>query len=165
MEQFFLYDTTLRDGTQGENISFTADEKIKIAKKLDDIGIHYIEGGWPGSNPKDVQFFDMAKRIRFKNARLTAFCSTHKADTGPEKDQNLKNLLDSETPAVTIFGKSWDLHVEQVMKNSLEKNLVMIQSTVEYLKHHDREVYMMPNIFLTGIRKTLIMLCRLYIQQ
>jgi 2-isopropylmalate synthase len=90
MEPTLLYDTTLRDGTQGEDISFSADEKVKIALKLDDIGIHYIEGGWPGSNPKDMQFFDLAKRVKFKTARLAAFGSTRKPGIQPDEDKNLK---------------------------------------------------------------------------
>ena len=97
MEPTLIYDTTLRDGTQGENISFSADEKVKIALKLDDIGIHYIEGGWPGSNPKDMQFFDLAKRVKFKTARLAAFGSTRKPGIKPDEDENLKALLESET--------------------------------------------------------------------
>ena len=103
MEPTLIYDTTLRDGTQGENISFSAYEKVKIALKQDDIGIHYIEGGWPGSNPKDMQFFDLAKRVKFKTARLTAFGSTRKPGIQPGEDENLKALLESETPTVTIF--------------------------------------------------------------
>ena len=93
MEPILLYDTTLRDGTQGENITFTADEKIKIALRLDDIGIHYIEGGWPGSNPKDMQFFDLAKRVTLKKARLVAFGSTRKPGIQPEEDENLKQFM------------------------------------------------------------------------
>ncbi len=95
MEPILLYDTTLRDGTQGENISFSADEKVKIAERLDDMGIHYIEGGWPGSNPKDIQFFDMAGRAKFKQARLAAFGATRKPGIAPEDDANLKALLET----------------------------------------------------------------------
>jgi len=113
MDPIFLYDTTLRDGTQGENITFSAEEKLNIAMRLDDIGIHYIEGGWPGSNPRDLAFFNLAKRVEFKHARLAAFGSTRKPDTRPEEDDNLKALLEAQTPTVTIFGKSWDLHVEK----------------------------------------------------
>ena len=105
MEQIFLYDTTLRDGTQGENISFSADEKVKIAERLDGLGIHYIEGGWPGSNPKDIQFFDMAKRVKFKQARLAAFGATRKPGISPEDDANLIALLGTHAPVMTIFGK------------------------------------------------------------
>ncbi|PQP34144.1 citramalate synthase, partial [Desulfobacteraceae bacterium SEEP-SAG9] len=125
MESILLYDTTLRDGTQGENINFSAHEKIKIAEWLDDLGIHYIEGGWPGSNPRDMQFFDLAKNTKLKNARLTAFGSTRKPGVDPGDDFNVKALLESKAPAVTIVGKSWDLHVEQVMNNTLEENLAM----------------------------------------
>jgi 2-isopropylmalate synthase len=152
MEPILLYDTTLRDGTQGENITFSADEKLKIALRLDAIGIHYIEGGWPGSNPKDMHFFDLAKRVEFKNARLTAFGSTRKPGIGPDADDNLKALLASETPAVTIFGKSWDLHVEDVMKNSLEENLAMIRDTVEFLSGNRREVIYDAEHFFDGYK-------------
>ncbi|MDJ0815381.1 MAG: citramalate synthase [Desulfobacterales bacterium] len=152
MEPILLYDTTLRDGTQGENITFTADEKVKIALKLDDIGIHYIEGGWPGSNPKDLQFFDLAKRVNFKNARLAAFGSTRKPGIQPGEDDNLKALLNSETPTVTIFGKSWDLHVEEVMSNTLDENIAMIRESVDYLKQHGREVIYDAEHFFDGFK-------------
>ena len=152
MEPIYLYDTTLRDGTQGENISFSADEKVKIALRLDDIGIHYIEGGWPGSNPKDIQFFDLAKRVTFNTARLVAFGSTRKPGIQPDEDSNLKALLASETPTVTIFGKSWDLHVEQIMANSLEENLSMIRDTVKFLKWNGRETIYDAEHFFDGYK-------------
>ena len=152
MEPIFLYDTTLRDGTQGENITFTADEKIKIALRLDDLGIHYIEGGWPGSNPKDMQFFDLAKRVKLNKARLVAFGSTRKPGVEPDDDSNLKALLTSETPTVTIFGKSWDLHVEKVMDNSLEENLAMIRDSVQFLKWNGREVIYDAEHFFDGYK-------------
>jgi 2-isopropylmalate synthase len=152
MEPIYLYDTTLRDGTQGENITFSADEKVKIALRLDDIGIHYIEGGWPGSNPKDMQFFDLAKRVSFKNARLVAFGSTRKPGTTPEQDPNLQALLASGTPTVTIFGKSWDMHVEEIMANSLEENLAMINHSVGYLKSNGRETIYDAEHFFDGYK-------------
>ena len=152
MEPIQLYDTTLRDGTQGENITFSADEKVKIALKLDNIGIQYIEGGWPGSNPKDLHFFDLAKRVELKTARLVAFGSTRKPGVQPDEDENLKALLESETPTVTIFGKSWDLHVEAVMNNSLEENLAMIRDTVQYLKQKGREVIYDAEHFFDGYK-------------
>jgi 2-isopropylmalate synthase len=152
MEPIYLYDTTLRDGTQGENITFSADEKVKIALRLDDIGIHYIEGGWPGSNPKDMQFFDLAKRVSFKHARLVAFGSTRKPGIKPEDDDNLKALLTSETPAVTIFGKSWDLHVEEIMANDLEENLAMITDSVQFLKSSGRETIYDAEHFFDGYK-------------
>ena len=152
MEPIYIYDTTLRDGTQGENITFSADEKVKIALRLDDIGIHYIEGGWPGSNPKDMQFFDLAKRVSFKNARLVAFGSTRKPETTPEQDPNLQALLASGTPTVAIFGKSWDMHVEEIMANSLEENLAMITDSVRYLKNDGRETIYDAEHFFDGYK-------------
>ncbi len=114
MESIIVYDTTLRDGSQGEKINFSAEDKLRIAQRLDDMGIHYIEGGWPGSNPRDVHFFELTKKVSFKHACLAAFGSTRRQNTRPEEDPNLIALLQSETPAVTIFGKSWDLHVKKV---------------------------------------------------
>jgi len=152
MEPIQLYDTTLRDGTQGENITFTADEKVKIALRLDDMGIHYIEGGWPGSNPKDMQFFDLAKRVKLKTSRLVAFGSTRKPGIQPDEDENLKALLASETPTVTIFGKSWDLHVEAVMDNTLAENLAMIRDSVKFLKWNGREVVYDAEHFFDGYK-------------
>jgi len=152
MEQILLYDTTLRDGTQGENISFTADEKLNIAAMLDELGMHYIEGGWPGSNPKDKQFFDLAKRIKFKNSRLSAFGSTRRSGISPEDDPNLKALIESGTPVLTVFGKSWSFHIEEIMGNTLKENLEMIKETVEYLKHNDREVIYDAEHFFDGYK-------------
>ena len=152
MEQILLYDTTLRDGTQGENVSFTADEKLNIAVMLDDLGIHYIEGGWPGSNPKDKQFFDLAKRTKFKNSRLSAFGSTRKSGISPEDDPNLKALIESQTPVLTVFGKSWILHIEDIMGNTLKENLDMIKETVEYLKHEGREIIYDAEHFFDGYK-------------
>ncbi|MBI1976362.1 MAG: hypothetical protein HYS56_02505 [Candidatus Omnitrophica bacterium] len=104
-----LYDTTLRDGTQGEGISLSANDKLRLAQRMDEFGIHYIEGGWPGSNPKDAEFFQRAKKLKLKNAKLAAFGSTRRADLSAGEDPNLKALLKAETKAVTIFGKSWDV--------------------------------------------------------
>mgnify|MGYP002064568872 CR=1 FL=1 len=140
MNHIEIYDTTLRDGTQGENISFTALEKLKIAQQLDDFGVHYIEGGWPGSNPRDMQFFDLAQDVKFKNARITAFGSTRKPGIDPADDPNLQALIQANTPAVAIFGKTWDLHIKQVMNNTLKENLAMIRESVAYLKENDLEV-------------------------
>ncbi|MDA3832357.1 MAG: citramalate synthase [Spirochaetales bacterium] len=153
MEPILLYDTTLRDGAQGENISFSAEEMIKIAQKLDDLGIHYIEGGWPGSNPRDERFFELAKNIKFQNARLAAFGSTRKPGIKPDDDPNLNALLKSGAPAVTIFGKTWDLHVKQVMKNTLKENLAMIRDSVECLKKNNREVIYDAEHFFDGYKK------------
>jgi len=152
MDPILLYDTTLRDGTQGENVTFSADEKLNIAMRLDDIGIHYIEGGWPGSNPRDVAFFNLAKRVTFKFARLAAFGSTRKPDTRPDRDNNLNALLETETPAVTVFGKSWDLHVEKIMNTTLPENLSMINDSVAFLKQHGREVIYDAEHFFDGYK-------------
>jgi 2-isopropylmalate synthase len=152
MKPILLYDTTLRDGTQGENITFSAEEKLNIALKLDDFGIHYIEGGWPGSNPRDLAFFNLAKKVTFKHARLAAFGSTRKPGCRSNEDENLKALIETETPTVTVFGKSWDLHVTQVMNNTLEENLAMIKDSVAYLKQHDREVIYDAEHFFDGYK-------------
>ena len=140
MEQVLIYDTTLRDGSQGENISFSSEEMLKIAKRLDQSGVHYIEGGWPGSNLRDARFFELAREAEFKHARITAFGSTRKANAPAENDPNLKALIDCQAPAVAIVGKSWPLHVEKVMGNTREENLDMIKESVQLLKSHGREV-------------------------
>ena len=151
MEPVLLYDTTLRDGTQGENINFSAEEKIKIARRLDDFGIHYIEGGWPGSNPRDKRFFELAANVEFKNARLTAFGATRRPGIAPEEDPNLAALLETNTPAVAVFGKTWDLHV-RIMNNTLEENLAMIGDTVAYLRDKGREVIYDAEHFFDGYK-------------
>jgi 2-isopropylmalate synthase len=140
MDSVFIYDTTLRDGTQGENINFTSEEKIRIAKRLDEIGIHYIEGGWPGSNLRDQRFFELAQQETFNRARITAFGATRKPNTEASDDPSLKALIVSGAPAVALVGKSWTLHVKQIMDNTLEENLAMIRDSVALLKSYDREV-------------------------
>lgn len=148
--QIFIYDTTLRDGTQGESISFSVDEKIRIARRLDKIGIHYIEGGWPGANPKDSEFFHKCKKETFQTARLVAFGSTRKPGIPASKDINLKALLHTQTPVVAIFGKSWTLHVEKIMQNTLDENLAMIRDSIEYLTSQNREVCYDAEHFFDG---------------
>jgi 2-isopropylmalate synthase len=148
--QIFIYDTTLRDGTQGESISFSVDEKIRIARRLDQIGIQYIEGGWPGANPKDSEFFHKCKKEVFQNARLVAFGSTRKPGIPASKDKNLKALLHTQTPVVAIFGKTWTLHVEEIMQNTLDENLAMIRDSVEFLTSNDREVCYDAEHFFDG---------------
>ncbi len=147
-----LYDTTLRDGTQREGISLSANDKIKIARKLDELGVHYIEGGWPGSNPKDAEFFTLVKEIPFEQAVITAFGSTRRADTPVEEDANIRALLEAETRAVAIVGKSWDLHVTQVLGTTLEENLRMIADSVSYLKDRGREVIYDAEHFFDGYK-------------
>jgi 2-isopropylmalate synthase len=150
MQDIVLYDTTLRDGTQGENINFTALEKLKIAQRLDDVGIHYIEGGWPGSNPRDREFFQLAKRTPLCRSRLAAFGATRRPGIPANMDHNLAALLEAETPVVAIFGKTWDLHVTRIMENSPEENLDMIAESVAYLKQQGREVVYDAEHFFDG---------------
>jgi 2-isopropylmalate synthase len=147
-----IYDTTLRDGTQGEQVSFSAEEKLRVAKRLDEFGIAYIEGGWPGSNPKDMRFFELARKVKFKNARLAAFGSTRRAHTPPGECPNVQALLEAQTPVVTIFGKSWDLHVKEILKISMKENLSMIGETVAYLKSKKKEVIYDAEHFFDGYR-------------
>ncbi len=152
METMLIYDTTLRDGTQGENISFSADEKLAVARRLDAMGVHYVEGGWPGSNPRDMHFFDLAKRETFENTRLAAFGATRRPGVAVEEDANVRALIESGAPAVAIFGKTWRLHVTQIMKNTREENLAMIRDTVGYLKSCGREVIYDAEHFFDGFR-------------
>src|SRR5207249_4282247 len=135
MSKITIYDTTLRDGSQTEGVSFTVNDKVKITEKLDDLGIHYIEGGWPGSNPKDKEYFKVMKTKKLKNSILAAFGSTRRAKVKVHEDQNLKELISSQTSAITIFGKSWNLHVTDVIKTTLEENLSMIFDSVNFLKN------------------------------
>ena len=135
-----VYDTTLRDGSQGEDVSFSVNDKLRILQKLDDLGLHFIEGGWPGANPKDTQFFQEAKKLELKNAVLTAFGSTRRKKIIPGKDPQVKALLDSGVKAVTIVGKSWDFHVREVLRATLSENLDMIADTVDFLKQKKMDV-------------------------
>jgi len=150
--QILIYDTTLRDGTQGEQINFSAEEKLRIAQRFDEAHFHYIEGGWPGSNPKDMRFFEMAKTVQFKNSKLTAFGSTRKPHIRAESCPNLKALVKAGTPAVTIFGKAWDLHVTEILKIDLEENLAMISESIEYLKSLGKEVLFDAEHFFDGYK-------------
>jgi 2-isopropylmalate synthase len=138
--QVEIYDTTLRDGSQGEGINFSVADKLRVAEKLDAFGVHYIEGGWPGSNPKDIEFFAQAKKKRFKNARLAAFGSTRRKDVAVENDDQVRLLIEAETPVVTIYGKTSMLHVKEVLRCTPEENLGMIADTVRYLKDHGKFV-------------------------
>ena len=135
-----IYDTTLRDGSQGEGISLSLDDKLKIARKLDQMGIPFIEGGWPGANPKDVQFFWKLKEEPLKNSEIVAFCSTRRPHIPASEDKMLQAILAAGTAWVTIFGKSWDLHVTETLKTTLEENLAMIRDTIGYLKSQGRQV-------------------------
>ena len=148
--KIFTFDTTLRDGTQGESVSFSVEDKILIAQKLDELGIDYIEGGWPGSNPKDKEFFARAKSLHLKHARLTAFGSTRFAKNPVEEDTNVRMLIEAETPTISIFGKSWDFHVHRALGITEDENLKIIAETVGYLKSHGREVVYDAEHFFDG---------------
>lgn len=152
MKKIITYDTTLRDGTQGEGISLSALEKIRIAKCLDAFGIDYIEGGWPGSNPKDMAFFQDIRKEELKHATIAAFGSTRRANTKAKDDANLKALVQAKVKTSTIFGKSWDLHVTDVFKVSLQENLDMIYDSVHYLKSKKMEVFFDAEHFFDGFR-------------
>ena len=152
MKKILLYDTTLRDGTQCEGISLSLQDKIRIAQRLDQFGIHYIEGGWPGSNPKDLAFFKEIKKAGIRRARVAAFGSTRKAHMKVSEDPQIRALLEAETKTVTIFGKSWDFHVTEVFKISLKENLQMIYDSVHYLKSKKKEVIYDAEHFFDGFR-------------
>ncbi|MBN2369972.1 MAG: citramalate synthase [Vicinamibacteria bacterium] len=150
--QISLFDTTLRDGTQMEGVSLSVDDKLKIARMLDAFGVHYIEGGWPASNPKDNDFFRRARDLGLKRAKLTAFGSTRKVKVRAEDDPNLRAIIEAGTPAVSIFGKSWLLHVTQVLRATPEDNLAMIRDSVEFLKKNGKDVVYDAEHFFDGFR-------------
>ena len=152
MSQVFLYDTTLRDGAQREDLSLSLDDKLTIARKLDKFGVHYIEGGWPGSNPKDVEFFLRARELQLEQARITAFGSTRRKDSRCEDDPNLRALADAATPVVTLVGKTWDFHVHHILDTTLEENLAMIRDSVAYMKSLGREVIYDAEHFFDGYK-------------
>ncbi len=152
MGQVEIYDTTLRDGTQAENFSLQLEDKLKIAQKLDELGVQYIEGGWPGSNPKDALFFKEIKRYPLKNTIIVAFGSTHHPKYTPEIDPNLNALLEARTEAITIFGKSWDLHVKDALKISLERNLEIIENSLRFLRPHVKKLFYDAEHFFDGFK-------------
>ncbi len=150
--QIQIYDTTLRDGTQSEGFTLSSNDKIRIAQKLDDLGVAFIEGGWPGSNPKDVEFFERARDMQWKNALIAAFGSTCRVKGGPEDDANIKALLDAQTPVCTIFGKTWTLHVKEVLQTTNEDNLRIIEQSVSYLKSNGKRVIYDAEHFFDGYK-------------
>jgi 2-isopropylmalate synthase len=152
MSQLSIYDTTLRDGSQREGISLSVGDKLKIAELLDKLGVSYIEGGWPGSNPKDLEFFSKARQVRFKQARLCAFGSTRRPGSTVEEDANVLALVEAGTEAITIFGKSWDFHVHNALSTTLTENLAMISDTITYLKSLGREVIFDAEHFFDGYK-------------
>ena len=136
-----IYDTTLRDGSQGEGINFSVADKLRIAEKLDQFGVHYIEGGWPGSNPKDLEFFKHAARRKWRHARIAAFSMTRRKGVAVERDDLMRQILDADTPVVTIVGKTWLLHVTEVLRAKPDENLGMIADTIRFLKGHGKTVF------------------------
>lgn len=153
MRQIKIYDTTLRDGSQSEDISFSLEDKVRIALKLDELGIHYIEGGWPGANPKDTEFFKEISGHKLQYAKISAFGSTRKPKVKVDTDENIAALLTANTPVVTLLGKTWDLHVRDALRTSLEENLEMIYDSVKYLKSRVPEVMLDAEHFFDGYKK------------
>ncbi len=151
-KQVLIYDTTLRDGTQAEGVSVSVEDKLRISEKLADFGVHYIEGGWPGSNPKDKAYFQEVKKLDLKNTKVTAFGSTRRVYLSVEDDPQIQDLIKVETPAITIFGKSWDLHVTEALKTTLEKNLEIIYDSIQYLKRYTDELIFDAEHFFDGYK-------------
>jgi 2-isopropylmalate synthase len=147
-----IYDTTLRDGTQGEGISFSVTDKLLITEKLDQFGVDYIEGGFPGSNPRDITYFAEAKKLKLKHARLAAFGSTRRAGVKASEDAQLKTLLDADTPVLTLVGKTWTLHVTEILRTTLEENLAMIEDSIRFVTAQGREVVYDAEHFFDGYR-------------
>lgn len=152
MKDVLIYDTTLRDGCQAEDISFTLEDKLRIAEKLDELGVDYIEGGYPGSNPRDADFFQQVKKLKLKNAKVAAFGTTRRPSAKPSQDSSLKMLLDADTPVVTLVGKTWDLHVRDDLRISKKANLEIIADSIAYMKRHVDEVIFDAEHFFDGFR-------------
>ncbi|MBI5694230.1 MAG: citramalate synthase [Nitrospirae bacterium] len=147
-----IYDTTLRDGAQSEDVSFSVEDMMRVAAKIAELGVHYIEGGWPGSNPRDEMFFQKMKGTKLGGAKLSAFGSTRRAGKAASEDANLLKLVASGTPVITIFGKTWDLHVREALKVSLEENLEMIADSISFLKANAEEVFYDAEHFFDGYK-------------
>ena len=152
MGKILLYDTTLRDGTQAEDISFQVEDKVRVAKRLDELGIDYIEGGWPGSNPKDITFFEKIQNETMGHSKIAAFGSTRRARITPAEDNNIQMLIAAKPDAVTIFGKTWDFHVREALRISLEENLELINDSLVYLKERVGEVIYDAEHFFDGYK-------------
>ncbi len=150
--KIYIYDTTLRDGAQGEGINFSSADKIRIAERLDSFGINYIEGGWPGSNPKDMEFFAEAAKRKFKQTKIAAFGSTRRANTKCKDDPQIDMLIKANTPVVTLVGKTWSLHVREVIRTTPEENLAMIGDSVRYFKEHGKELVYDAEHFFDGYK-------------
>ena len=148
-----IYDTTLRDGAQLEGISLTVDDKLRIAEQLDNLGVHYIEGGWPGANPKDVEFFERAKEeLTLKHSRLVAFGSTRRVNGDAQNDPTLANLVAAGTSTVCIVGKSWDYHVTEALRTSLDEGIAMVADSIKFLKDQGLEVFFDAEHFFDGYK-------------
>lgn len=160
-----ILDSTLRDGAQGEGISFSVEDKIGIVRALDELGIAYLEAGNPASNPKELEFFDRAAALPLKNATLVAFGSTCRKGCTPEEDANCLALLRANTPVVSIFGKCWELHVREILKTTPEENLRMIEETCRFFKEHGKTVIFDAEHFLMVTRPVRILLWRCCVQR
>ncbi|HVN29082.1 MAG TPA: hypothetical protein VMT64_11375, partial [Candidatus Binataceae bacterium] len=145
-----IYDTTLRDGCQSEDVSLTVEDKVSIAERLDDLGFDYVEGGWPGSNERDAAFFSAIKRAKLKHAKIAAFGSTRRANVKASADRNLQLLLKADTPVATVVGKTWDLHVREALRISAEANFEILSDTILYLRKHVDEVIFDAEHFFDG---------------
>jgi 2-isopropylmalate synthase len=148
-----IYDTTLRDGTQGEGFSLSCEDKLRIAQRLDQLGVTFIEGGWPGSNPKDVDFFIQARHIQWQRAKIAAFGATRRSNIRVEQDENIRALLEAETPVCTLVGKTWTLHVLEVIRTTLDENLRMIEESIHYLHDRGRRVIYDAEHFFDGYKE------------
>lgn len=152
MRRIEIYDTTLRDGSQSEDISFSLEDKLRITEKLDELGVHFVEGGWPGSNPKDLEYFKKVRKLRLEASKVVAFGSTHRPKYKPGNDPIFKSLLDSKARVITIFGKTSDFHVKEALKISLQENLDIIHDSIAYLKKHAETVFFDAEHFFDGYR-------------
>jgi len=151
--QIEIYDTTLRDGTQFEGLSLSCEDKLRIANRLDSLGVAFIEGGWPGSNPKDAEFFARAKNMEWRTAKITAFGATRRVNTRVEEDTNLRALLEAETPVCTLVGKTWALHIEEVLRTTMDENLRMIEESLAFLREQGRRVIYDAEHFFDGYKE------------
>src|SRR5689334_9807199 len=152
MTRIHIYDTTLRDGSQGEGVNFSLQDKLNITRRLDELGVDFIEGGYPLSNPKDFEYFQEVRRLTLRHARVAAFGMTRRKGVPPADDTCLKALLDAQTPVVTIVGKTWDLHVREILTTTLEENLGMIADSVAHCRQAGRDVFYDAEHFFDGYR-------------
>jgi len=153
MRQIEIYDTTLRDGSQSEEISFSVEDKLRITEKIDELGLHYVEGGWPGSNPKDIEYFKRVKKLLLNNVKIVAFGSTHRPNQKVDEDSTIRALLDSKATIFTIFGKTWDFHVKEALRIPLQQNLDIIHNSVSFLKKNAEKVFLDAEHFFDGYKR------------